>query len=113
MPLQSGIVSSNNCLILGLVSRIITAGIGYLIRFVILNNLEYDILGNLGNWTTSLSYICSLGATVFKTYFVKKKNSFFFSWLVIQINEFVLQIPRMEKWTISGKLHSKLRFREQ
>lgn len=55
----------------------ITAGIGYLIRLVILNNLEYDILGNLDHWTTSLSYICSLGATVFKTYFVKKRTLFF------------------------------------
>jgi len=45
LPLQSGIVSSNKSLLLGFVSSIITASIGYLIRLVILNNLEYDILG--------------------------------------------------------------------
>ena len=65
LPLHSGIFRINRRFVIGLVSSIITAVIGYLIKIVILYTLEYDILANLDNWSASLGYFCSLGGIRF------------------------------------------------
>jgi len=49
MPLQSGIFTINKNIIIGLVSSIITAAMGYGIRLILLNYLEYDVFTNLDN----------------------------------------------------------------
>jgi hypothetical protein len=65
MSLQSGIFTINRNIIIGLVSSIITAAMGYGIRLILLNYLEYDVFTNLDNLIASLSYFCSLGAIRF------------------------------------------------
>ncbi|MCZ6914618.1 MAG: hypothetical protein O7C59_09275 [Rickettsia endosymbiont of Ixodes persulcatus] len=49
MPLQSGIFTINRNIIIGLVSSIVTAAMGYGIRLILLNYLEYDVFTNLDN----------------------------------------------------------------
>jgi len=49
MPLQSAIFTINRTFIIGLVSSIITAAIGYGIRLILWDYLEYDIFTNLDN----------------------------------------------------------------
>jgi len=49
MPLQSGIFTINRNIIIGLVSSIITAAMGYGIRLILLHYLEYDVFTNLDN----------------------------------------------------------------
>ena len=63
--LESAIFSFNKQFGIGLVSSFITAAIGYAVRLVVLNYLEYDILNNLANWQVCLSYFCSLGGIRF------------------------------------------------
>jgi hypothetical protein len=46
MPLQSGIFTINRKRSIGLISSIITAAMGYGIRLILLNYLEYDVLNN-------------------------------------------------------------------
>ncbi len=65
LPLRSGIFTINRIFFVGLFSSIITAAIGYGIRLILLNYLEYDIFTNLDNWKISLSYFCSLGGIRF------------------------------------------------
>lgn len=55
----------NRKLIIGLVSSIITAAMGYGLRLILLNYLEYDVFTNLDNVVVSLSYFCSLGGIRF------------------------------------------------
>jgi len=43
LPLHSGMFSINRIFLIGLASSILTAGIGFLIRLVILYSLKYDI----------------------------------------------------------------------
>jgi len=80
MPLQSGIFSINKKFIIGLVSSIITAAMGYGIRFILLNYLEYDVFTNLDNWIVSLSYFCSLGGIRFVINEYLKENIFLMSY---------------------------------
>jgi hypothetical protein len=40
-------LSTNRNMIIGLVSSIITAGMGYLVRHILLNYLDYDVFTNL------------------------------------------------------------------
>ena len=49
IPLHSAIFTINRKIIIGLVSSIITAAMGYGIRLIILKYLEYDIFINLDN----------------------------------------------------------------
>jgi hypothetical protein len=80
MPLQSGIFTINRNIIIGLVSSIITAAMGYGIRLILLNYLEYDVFTNLDNWIASLSYFCSLGAIRFVINECLKENTFLMSY---------------------------------
>ena len=79
MPLQSSMFTINRNFIIGLVSSITTAAIGYVIRLILLNYLEYDVFSNLDNWRVSLSYFCSLGATRFIISEFIKQNFFLMS----------------------------------
>jgi len=76
MPMQSGIFTINRNIIIGLVSSIITAAIGYGVRLILLNYLEYDVFTNLDNWIASLSYFCSLGGIRFVINECLKENTF-------------------------------------
>jgi hypothetical protein len=76
MPLQSAIFTINRTFIIGLVSSIITAVIGYGIRLILWKYLEYDIFTNLDNWIVSLSYFCSLGGTSFVIKEYLKENTY-------------------------------------
>ena len=80
MPLQSGIFTINRNIIIGLVSSIITAAMGYGIRLILLNYLEYDVFANLDNWIASLSYFCSLGGIRFVINECLKENTFLMSY---------------------------------
>lgn len=80
MPLQSGIFTMNRKMFIGLVSSIITAGLGYGIRLILLNYLEYDVFTHLDNWSASLSYFCSLGAIRFLINEWLKENTFLLSY---------------------------------
>jgi len=80
MPLQSGIFTINRKMIIGLVSSIITAAMGYGIRLILLNYLEYDVFTNLDNWIASLSYFCSLGGIRFVINECLKENTFLMSY---------------------------------
>lgn len=80
MPLQSGIFTINRNIIIGLVSSIITAAMGYGIRLILLNYLEYDVFTNLDNWIASLSYFCSLGGIRFVINECLKENTFLMSY---------------------------------
>jgi len=80
MQLQSGIFTINRYIIIGLVSSIITAAMGYGIRLILLNYLEYDVFTNLDNLIASLSYFCSLGAIRFVIYECLKENTFLMSY---------------------------------
>lgn len=66
----------NKKFIIGLISSIITAAIGYALRLTLLNYLEYDIFTNLDNLVPSLSYFCSLGGIRFVTNEWLKQNTF-------------------------------------
>jgi hypothetical protein len=80
MTLQSGIFTFNRKLIIGFVSSIITAAIGYGIRLILLRYLNYDIFTNLDNWSVSLSYFCSLGGIRFViTEFLKDNTLMYYS----------------------------------
>nr|YP_010371623.1 hypothetical protein M1U80_mgp33 [Exserohilum rostratum]UOU81277.1 hypothetical protein [Exserohilum rostratum] len=76
MPLQSGIFTINRNILIGLVSSIITAALGYVVRLILLNFLEYDVLTNLDNLIPSLSYFCSLGGIRFVINEFLKENTF-------------------------------------
>ena len=76
MPLQSSIFTINRNFIIGLVSSIITAAMGYVVRLILFNYLEYDIFTNLDNWIVSLSYFCSLGSIRFVINEYLKENTF-------------------------------------
>jgi len=76
MPLQSGIVTNNRNIIIGLVSSIITAALGYGIRLILYNYIEYDVFTNLDNWIVSLSYFCSLGGIRFVINECLKENTY-------------------------------------
>nr|YP_009543509.1 hypothetical protein [Coniothyrium glycines]AYU74399.1 hypothetical protein [Coniothyrium glycines] len=52
-------------MLIGFTSSVITAGIGYGIRFICLYYLEYDVFTNIDNWIASLSYFCCLGGIRF------------------------------------------------
>jgi len=80
MPLQSGIFTINRNIIIGLVSSIITAAMGYGIRLILFNYLEYDVFTNLDNWIASLSYFCSLGGIRFVINECLKENTFLMSY---------------------------------
>jgi hypothetical protein len=80
MPLQSGIFTINRNFIIGLVSSIITAAMGYGIRFILFNYLEYDVFTNLDNWRVSLSYFCYLGGIRFVINEYLKENTFLMSY---------------------------------
>jgi hypothetical protein len=80
MPLQSSIFTINRNFIIGLVSSIITAAIGYVVRLIILNSLEYDVFTNLDNLIASLSYFCSLGGIRFVIKECLKENTFLMSY---------------------------------
>jgi len=58
-------LSINRNFLIGLISSIITAAMGYILRLILLNYLEYDVFTHLDNWTVSLSYFCSLGGSRF------------------------------------------------
>ena len=75
MPLQSGIFTMNRNFLIGLISSIITAAIGYGLRFIVLNYLEYDVFFNLDNWIPSLTYFCSLGSIRFLISEYLKQNT--------------------------------------
>lgn len=49
LPLQSSIFSINTKLIPGLVSSVITAAIGYVIRLFVLKYFQHDLLTNIDN----------------------------------------------------------------
>jgi len=80
MPLQSGIFTINRKFMIGLVSSIITAAMGYGIRFILLNYIEYDVFTNLDNWRVSLSYFCYLGGIRFVIQEYLKENTFLMSY---------------------------------
>lgn len=80
MPLQSGIFTINRNFIIGLVSSIITAAMGYVIRLILLNYLEYDVFTNLDNLIASSSYFCSLGGIRFVINEYLKENTFLMSY---------------------------------
>jgi len=80
MPLQSGIFTINRKFIIGLVSSIITAAMGYGIRLILLHYLEHDVFTDLDNWIASLSYFCSLGAIRFVINECLKENTFLMSY---------------------------------
>lgn len=65
IPLQSGIFTCNRKTLIGLFSSIITAAMGYGIRFLLLSYLDYDVFANLDNLIASLGYFCSLGGIRF------------------------------------------------
>jgi hypothetical protein len=65
LPLHSGMFTINKKFVVGLISSIITAAVGYGIKWILLNHMEYDVFANLDNWRVSLSYFCSLGAIRF------------------------------------------------
>lgn len=69
-------LSTNGSFIIGLLSSIITAGIGYLVRHILLKYLDYDVFTNLDDWTLSLSYFCSLGGIRFVINEWIKENAF-------------------------------------
>jgi len=50
----------NKAFIIGLISSLITAVIGYGIRLLFFCYLDFDLFANLDNWK-SLAYFCSLG----------------------------------------------------
>jgi hypothetical protein len=75
-PLQSAMFTINKRLVIGLISSLITAAIGYGIRLILLNYLEYDVFTNLDNWIVSLSYFCSLGGIRFLIGEFVKENFF-------------------------------------
>lgn len=66
----------NRNLILGLVSSMLTAGLGYVVRFIVLNYFEYDLLINMDNWAASLGYFCSLGGVRYLIREYLKENTF-------------------------------------
>jgi hypothetical protein len=76
MPLQSGIFSINRNTLIGLVSSIITAAMGYGVRLILIINLEYDIFTNLDHLIPSLSYFCSLGGIRFVLNEYLKQNTY-------------------------------------
>lgn len=78
--MQSSIFTINRNIIIGLVSSIITAAMGYGIRLILLNYLEYDVFTNLDNWIASLSYFCSLGGIRFVINECLKGNTFLMSY---------------------------------
>jgi NADH-ubiquinone oxidoreductase chain 4 len=80
MPLQSGIFTINIKTIIGLISSIIAAAMGYGIRLILLNYLEYDVFTNLDNWIASLSYFCSLGGIRYVIHECLKENTFLMSY---------------------------------
>ena len=80
MPLQSGIFTINSKFIIGLISSLITAAIGYGIRLILLNYLEYDVFTNLNNLFASLSYFCSLGGIRFVISEYLKENTLLMSY---------------------------------
>lgn len=80
MPLQSGIFTFNRNMIIGFLSSLITAALGYGIRLLLLKYLEYDVFTNLDNWITSLSYFCSLGGIRFVINECLKENTFIMSY---------------------------------
>lgn len=65
MPLQSGIFTINKYKVIGLVSSIITALIGYGIRLVILKYFDYDVFANLDNIFASVSYFGLIGTIAY------------------------------------------------
>lgn len=69
-------LSTNGSFIIGLISSIITAGMGYLVRHILLKYLDYDVFTNLDDWTLSLSYFCSLGGIRFVINEWIKENAF-------------------------------------
>jgi hypothetical protein len=79
LPLHSGMFSINRTFVIGLISSIVTAGIGFLVRWMILYYLEYDIFGNLCNLSISLTYFCSLGGIRFVINEYLKENLFMLS----------------------------------
>jgi len=79
MTLQSGIFTINRNIIIGLVSSIITAAIGYGIRLILLNYFNYDVFTNLNNLLASLSYFCSLGGIRFVISEFIKENTLLMS----------------------------------
>lgn len=80
IPLQSGIFTMNRKMIIGLLSSIITAAMGYGIRLILLNYVEYDVFTNLDNWIASLSYFCSLGGIRFVINECLKEKTFLMSY---------------------------------
>ena len=76
IPLQSGIVTINRNILIGLVSSIITAALRYGVRLILLNYLEYDVFSNLDNLIPSFSYFCSLGGIRFVINEFLKENTF-------------------------------------
>ena len=60
--LQSAMFTINKTFVVGLISSLITAVIGYAIRLLVFKYFDYDFFTNLDNWKVSLPYFCSLGA---------------------------------------------------
>ena len=58
--LKSAMLTINKKFIIGFISILIAAAIGYALKLVIFNYLDYDIFSNLDNLKISLSYFCSL-----------------------------------------------------
>jgi len=76
MPLQSGIFTINRNFLIGFVSSIITGALGYGVRLILLNCLEYDVFTHLDNLIASLSYFCSLAGIRFVINEFLKENTF-------------------------------------
>ena len=69
-------LSINKNFLIGFISSITTAAMGYILRLILLNYLEYDVFTNLDNWTVSFSYFCSLGGSRFVINEWLKENTF-------------------------------------
>ena len=75
--LQSSMFTLNTKFFLGLVSSMITAAIGYAIRWIVLVYFDYDMLINIDNWTVSMAYFCSLGGIRYVIREYLQENNFF------------------------------------
>ena len=78
--LKSAVPTFNKKYVIGLISSIIAGGIGYALRLVVFNYLDYDVFSSLDNLYISLSYFFSLGGITFLIKEYLNNNAFCMSY---------------------------------